>query len=163
MTARNNKLPVLLAGDDEPEMFLTRQALIQAGVANQLISLRSVQDVVRYLRCVREPGLSCRYPRPSMVLLDIGWFSSAHVEVLRWVAGDREWCDALPVIILSRAEQPQAAAAALHVHAYEYLLKPSEFPNLLRLASELHRRWLDALEETVPGRQPASAPKVQNK
>ncbi len=160
MHSRNKKLPVLLAGDDEPELFLTRQALAQAGVHNEIISLPSLQEVTRYLRCVHEPGLSARFPVPGVLLLDLGLLSLAERELLRFLGRHPDWHETLPVVILSRSESAGLAEA---FHAQETLLKPSEFPNLLRLVRDLKRRWFDHLTAQQPAQAASRTAKVQSK
>lgn len=122
---RRKRLPVLLAGDEEPELFLTRQALAQARVDNEVITLRDVQEVVRYLRCVQEPGLRGRFPPPGMVLLDVARLTRAEIKVIEWIQGEPDWRDTLPVIVLSRSDGPRHRAAAAHVQAQKYSSNPA--------------------------------------
>src|SRR5512135_278585 len=88
---------ILLAEDDENDVFLVRRAMAQAGVGSELIVARDGQEAVDYLSRDAPGG---GQPLPGLLLLDLKMPRLNGFEVLSWLS-TRPDLSELPVVVLS--------------------------------------------------------------
>jgi CheY-like chemotaxis protein len=138
---------ILLAEDDENDVFLLRRALEKAGVANELVVARDGQEALDYLGGSIEGGGARRRPLPSLLLLDLKMPRLNGFDVLAWLA-TRPDLSGLPVVVLTSSAHEADMAEAHRLGADDYRVKPSDFPNLVKLVKELHARWLEGAGQT---------------
>jgi CheY-like chemotaxis protein len=130
--------PVLVAEDDESDVFLLRLAFQRAGLSTQLIIARDGQEVVDYL----SPGSPDRL-LPGLLLLDLKMPRMGGFEVLAWLGAQAALKD-LPVLVFSSSSQEADVQKACALGAREYLVKPQEFGDLIRLVQDVHHKYLAA-------------------
>src|SRR5512146_292359 len=135
-------MPVLLAEDEEHDVFLMQRAFGLAGVANRLIAVRDGQEAIRYLHGQGPYADRSRFPEPCLLLLDLKMPLVDGFEVLGWVRQHPAWRDALPVIVLSSSDHEKDVQKAFELGAHDYLAKPMNFNALVALVRELKRGWL---------------------
>ena len=110
--------PILLADDDEDDLFFTRRAIVFAGVANPIITVRCGDEAIAYLS--KLPSVV-----PCVAFIDVK-MPLGGFEVLRWVKQNQSLRD-VKVIILSGSDLPQDHARATALGADGYLVKfPSQ-------------------------------------
>ena len=99
-------------------------------------------EAVKYLK--GEPPYSDRtkYPVPDIVLLDLKMPFMSGFEVLHWIR-QRPGLKRLPVIILTSSVQDSDARAAYEAGANSYLVKPTDFNELVDSIKNLGDFWFD--------------------
>jgi CheY-like chemotaxis protein len=132
---------ILLADDDENDVFLVRRAFEKAGVPHRVIVAESGQHAVAYLADASLDGNEPLVPLPALLLLDLHMPLMDGFDVLRWLA-TRPDLNKVAVVVLSSSSLDQDIQEAKALGADDYLVKPSRFEDLVRLAGELHGRWL---------------------
>lgn len=135
---------MLLAEDDEHDVFFMQRAFGRAGVTQPIMAVNNGQEAIQYLHGEGNFADRSKYPAPRLVLLDLKMPLVDGFEVLSWIReqpGLREW---LPVLVLSSSAQEADVKKALALGAHEYLVKPGDFNSLVGLVEEIKRRWLDA-------------------
>src|SRR5580698_10288562 len=79
---------ILLAEDDEDDLFLMRRAAIKAGLANPLHVVRDGEEVLAYLNGEGIYGDRAQYPFPTLLLLDIKMPGMNGLDVLSLIRQD---------------------------------------------------------------------------
>ena len=149
----NTYAPILLAEDDEGDIFLIRRALRSAGLANPLQIVRNGREAIQYLDGQGVYADRTRYPWPSLLLLDLRMPLADGFEVLAWLQRRRRPKD-LEVAILSASPDEADALRATELGADAFYVKPRAYKDLVEVVRGLHQR-LSALPEIAPWLAPA--------
>jgi CheY-like chemotaxis protein len=134
---------ILLAEDEEDDVFFMKHAFTGAGIFNPLQVARDGKQAVNYLAGRGDYADRDRFPLPSLVLLDLKLPQLTGLEVLKWIRQQPE-LKSLIVIILSSSQQTSDISKAYELGANAYLVKPSNPIDLRRMVAGIKRFWLDS-------------------
>jgi CheY-like chemotaxis protein len=137
----NAHLPILVADDDEDDIFFLRQAMRQAAVANPLFVTSNGAEAIQYLSGEAPFADRSQYPEPGLFLLDLKMPMVGGFDVLEWMQG-RPSFKKLPVVVLTSSPQETDRQKALQLGASGYLVKPSHPGGLVTMLRELQTQWL---------------------
>jgi len=145
MVATVNKPRVLVVEDDADDAMILRLALERAGMAAEVMEAHNGEKAIQYL----QEKISSGGPLPELVLLDLKMPKVNGFDVLAWLKTHREF-NSLPAIVLSSSDFHADLKKARDLGAKEFLTKPHQLEDLVRLVGGVHERWLT-------GEQPDSA------
>jgi len=133
---------ILLAEDDPNDVFLFRRAVQKAGLGSKIVDVRDGREAVQYLS--GEPPYANRalFPIPNLLLLDLKMPLMDGFDVLGWMR-TRPDLAGLPAVVLSSSTIESDMKKARSLGARDYLIKPSDSSDLVKIVEELHRKWLD--------------------
>lgn len=133
---------ILLAEDNEDDVFFMRHAFKGAGIYHPFQVVEDGHQAINYLSGAGKFSDREQFPIPSILLLDLKLPFKSGLEVLAWI---REQPDLrkLLVIILSSSEQSSDINKAYHIGANSYLVKPATSEQLLDLAKAFKSYWLE--------------------
>src|SRR5258705_12916203 len=94
----DNAKHVLVADDDENDVFLLRRAFQKAGLPHTLIHVRDGQEAINYLS--GKTSNNAKQTKPNLLLLDLKMPFVDGFDVLRWLQTCPERIS-LPVVVLS--------------------------------------------------------------
>ncbi len=143
-----NARTILLIEDNPSDVGLTRRALAQSRVANELIVVEDGQEALDYLFGAGAHAGRDVTQLPSLVLLDLKLPRLDGLEVLRRIRAD-ERTRRLPVVILTTSKEEQDIAAGYDLGANSYIRKPVAFAQFARAIQQLGLYWL-VLNEPPP-------------
>src|SRR6056297_1048953 len=103
MNAPNDPVEILLAEDNPGDVVLTRKALEQGKLAN---NLHVTTDGVDALEFLRQDGEYEDAPRPDLILLDLNMPRKDGQEVLEELRADDE-LRRIPVVVLTSSESEE--------------------------------------------------------
>jgi len=126
---------ILLAEDNQADVYLVRKSLEEHGVGHEL---RTVKDGEDALRLIAEMGSGIRCP--ELVLLDLNLPKVGGSEVLERLRENPE-CAHVPVIVLTSSDSPDDRGDTVRLGARAYFRKPMQLDAFLQLG-ELVRRIL---------------------
>src|SRR2546426_12529928 len=135
----NNARHVLVADDDENDVFLLRRAFQKAGLPHTLIHVRDGQEALNYLSSKTSPN--GKQTKPNLLLLDLKMPLVDGFDVLLWLRARPEPI-CLPVVVLSSSSLPDDKNRAKELGANDYLAKPTGPDDLMTLVKGLDDRWL---------------------
>src|SRR5258706_12776145 len=118
--------PILLAEDDENDVFFLRRALARSGLGNPLIAVRDGQEAVDYLAGIGPYADRASHPLPGLIFLDLKMPRMNGFEVLLWLSSRPEFGE-LPVVVLTSSAQDSDIRKARELGADDYQVKPQEF------------------------------------
>ena len=135
-----NRLKMLVAEDEETDVFLLRRAFERAGVAVNPMFVRDGQETLDYLEGLGEFSDRGKYPLPSVIVLDIKMPRMNGFDVLAWLKSHKNY-RCTPVIMFSGSDDLMDIDRAYELGANVYMTKPNEAEQLLRLVGVLKEYW----------------------
>lgn len=145
---------ILLAEDEEADAFFISRAVSRSGIPNDLYVLRDGEEVIAYLKGEGKYGHRAEFPVPNLLLLDLDMPRKDGFAVLEWVRNQRE-LKQLRVLVLTSSGRVQDMARAYKLGADSFLVKPSDFSNLLQLTGSIRDFWSSTSTRHMDTRFPA--------
>ena len=130
-------IEILLVEDNPGDVLLTREAMKEAKVANQL---SVVPDGVEALAFLRQEAAYADVARPDIILLDINLPRKNGFEVLTEIKNDAD-LRRIPVVMLTTSESEQDILTAYDHHANAYVTKPVDLDQFLKIVRTLGEFW----------------------
>ncbi|HVH08709.1 MAG TPA: response regulator [Gemmatimonadales bacterium] len=135
-----HEVEILLVEDDPNDVELTLRALKDRNFVNQVFVARDGAEALDFFfgdgkHRWHETGIV-----PRVILLDLKLPKVDGLEVLRRLKGD-ERTRALPVVILTSSREEPDIAAAYHLGANSYIVKPVDFEAFARAVSDVGLYW----------------------
>jgi CheY-like chemotaxis protein len=137
-----NQVPILLAEDDENDIFLMGRAFDRAHIPNPLFVVHNGQEAVDYLSGASQFADRSRHPLPGLLLLDLKMPWMDGFDVLKWLRGHHQF-DTLPVVVLTSSKLQADIDKSREMGVYDYRVKPHVFDDLVRLLDDVRNCWLD--------------------
>src|SRR4029078_6111613 len=91
---------ILLAEDDDNDVFLIRSAFHAAGIVTPIHAVRDGYEAIAYLKGAGKYAQRAEYPLPSLLLLDLKMPGKNGFEVLEWIRAELT-LQSLRVIVLT--------------------------------------------------------------
>jgi CheY-like chemotaxis protein len=136
---------ILMADDDPDDRQLTREAFVEAKLANDI---RFVEDGVELLDYLHRRGKfadPASSPRPGIILLDLNMPRKDGREALQELKQDPRF-RAIRVIILTTSKAEEDILRTYNLSAASYITKPVTFEALVDVVKTLGKYWLEIVE-----------------
>jgi CheY-like chemotaxis protein len=143
---RNKK--ILLVEDNPSDVKLTKRALEQNQITNELIVAEDGGEVLDYLFATGQYAGRDIRDLPAVVLLDLKLPKIEGLEVLQRIRAN-EFTRLLPVVILTSSSQEEDMIASYKLGANSYIRKPVDFKQFTEAVRNLGMYWL-LLNEPSP-------------
>ena len=143
---KGNSIPVmiLIADDDEDDRLLTRQALDEAHLSNDVRYVEDGEELMDYLyRRGKYAGGDGRAPRPGLILLDLNMPRKDGRECLREIKADDDLRD-IPIVVLSTSRQEEDIARSYKLGVNSFIAKPVTFSGLVDALKVMGRYWFES-------------------
>jgi CheY-like chemotaxis protein len=124
---------VLLVEDDPGDVLMTREALQDYKVKN---NLHVVNDGEQALAFLRNEGDYQDAPSPDLILLDLNLPRRDGREVLAEVKAD-ERLRRIPVVVLTTSEAEEDVLRSYDLHANAYITKPVDFERFVSVVRHI--------------------------
>ena len=146
---KKTPIKILMADDDPDDKLLTKEALEESRVINDLYFVDNGEELLAYLRGEGLYADRDKYPFPSIVLLDLNMPKMDGREALATIKADKD-LRAVPVVILTTSKAEEDMLRSYDLGAASYITKPVTFDALVELMKALGRYWVEFVE--LPGR-----------
>ncbi len=130
-------LNILLVEDNPADAYLTRLALQEADLCNDLHVVEKGEHALSFLRH-QEPYTAVS--RPDLIILDLNLPRMSGLDVLRECKTDPVIC-AIPVVIFSTSSAEKDISQAYLLGAVQYFVKPNDLQECLRFGHRLTQVW----------------------
>lgn len=139
-------ISILVCDDDADDRLLTRQALEDAHVSNDVYFVKDGDELLDYLyQRGTYAGETGNAPRPGLILLDLNMPRVDGREALKTIKGDKGLHD-IPVVVLSTSRLEQDVARSYELGVNSFITKPVTFAGLVEAMNVLGRYWLEIVE-----------------
>jgi len=148
MMQDKHKIPItiLICDDDEDDRALTRQALENAHISNDLRFVEDGEQLLDYLHQRGEySGETGAAPRPGLILLDLNMPKLDGREALQRIKGDSTLVD-IPIVILTTSGLDMDIIRSYQLGVNSFITKPVTFSGLVDAMNVLGRYWLEIVE-----------------
>ncbi len=137
-TNTNIGIRVLLVEDNPGDVRLTREALKEAKVNNQL---HVAEDGVEAMNFLQRKGEYSDAPRPDLILLDLNLPKKDGREVLEEIKQDPE-LKRIPVVVLTTSQAEEDILRSYNLHANCYVSKPVDLDQFINIVKSIEDFWL---------------------
>jgi CheY-like chemotaxis protein len=142
---------ILMADDDEDDRELTREALQNSRLANEMRFVVDGQDLMDYLRRegrYADPSVEAR--RPGIILLDLNMPKKDGREALAEIKSDVS-LRAIPVVVLTTSKNEEDVFRTYDLGVSSFITKPVTFGGLVEVMKTWQRYWFELVELVDPG------------
>lgn len=139
---------ILLVEDNRDDAELTRLALVECRVTNQLVWVQDGQEALNWLYCTGRYAERNPCQIPTVVLLDLKLPKIDGLEVLERIR-EEPLTRRLPVVILTSSKEEQDLIRGYELGANSYIRKPVDFDQFTQAIKELGIYWM-VLNEPPP-------------
>lgn len=132
---------ILLVEDNPGDVELTREALSDSKVGN---NLHVVRDGVEALEFLRRQGAFAAAPRPDLILLDLNLPKKDGREVLADIKADEDLC-IIPVVVLTTSKADEDILKSYRHHVNSYIAKPVDFAGFMKVVQSIDNFWFSVV------------------
>jgi CheY-like chemotaxis protein len=131
---------ILLAEDNEDDVFIFKRAFRQTGAKNPLQVVADGQDAMEYLTGIGKYAERVQFPLPAAVMLDLKLPRCRGLDVLQWARSQPGFQRMVFVVLTSSAERCDLVRAD-DLGARFYLVKPPRAATLAEMLAVLRAEW----------------------
>lgn len=140
-----NAISLLIAEDDVEDQMLTRDALAESRLANDLHFVSDGEELLQYLRCEGRYATLDPAPRPGLILLDLNMPRKDGRETLSELKADPQLRH-IPVVVLTTSKADEDILRTYDLGVNSFITKPVSFQGLIEVMSLLGRYWFQLVE-----------------
>jgi len=141
-------IEILLVEDNPGDVRLTKEALKEAKVINNLTVLKDGEEALTYLR---RQGPYEKAKRPHLILLDLNLPRKDGREVLAQIKAE-EPLKRIPVVVLTTSQDEQDVLKSYNLHANCYITKPVDLDQFIKVVRSIEDFWLGIVVLPVNGK-----------
>lgn len=141
----NKGIVILMADDDDDDFLLTKKALKESKLLNQLIRVKDGEELLQYLRREGEYTDVEKYPRPGVILLDLNMPRKDGREALKEIKSDNLLAS-IPVIVFTTSKAEEDIYRTYQLGVNSFITKPVTFDNLTEVMRTLGTYWFEIVE-----------------
>ena len=130
-------IDILLVEDNPGDVRLTKEALRDAKVLNQIYVAR---DGVEAMQFVHNEGPFSNVPMPDLILLDLNLPKKDGREVLAEIKKDPK-LKHIPVVVLTTSKADEDIVRTYNLHANAYITKPVDLNRFVEIMHALEEFW----------------------
>ncbi len=135
-----NKLKqILLVEDDARDLELTKAALLENNVVNEIVVARDGAEALDYLYR-RGPYSERTTGNPVVVLLDLNMPKVDGLEVLKQLKADPD-LKTLPVVMLTTSKEESDLIKSYTLGVNAYVVKPLDFEQFVEAVKHIRMFW----------------------
>lgn len=143
----NGKRPItiLIADDDEEDVMLSRDALKESRLANDLHIVKDGEELTDYLYRKGKYADPSTSPRPGLILLDLNMPKKDGREALREIKQDPE-LRRIPIVVLTVSDADEDIYESYDLGVNSYVKKPVTFESLVNVMKAIGMYWFQIVQ-----------------
>ena len=130
-------IEILLVEDNPGDVRLTREALKQSNISNNLSVIEDGAEAIRFLMREGEYEYAVR---PDIILLDLNLPRIDGREVLQTIKQD-ENLRRIPVVVLTTSDDEHDILASYNLYANCYITKPLDYHRFITIIQSIQNFW----------------------
>ena len=137
---RSKPVIILMADDDEDDRLLTRDALAENRIVNDLYFVEDGEELMNYLYQrgnYSEPNVA---PRPTLILLDLNMPRKDGREALEEIKNNSD-LRSIPVVVLTTSKAEEDILKTYDLGVSSFITKPVDFQSLVQIMKTLGTYW----------------------
>lgn len=144
---KENGQPIifLMADDDPDDRMLTKEAMSESRVVNDLRFVEDGEELMDYLAQRGKYANPADAPRPNVILLDLNMPKKDGREALKEIKSNPE-LRRIPIVIMTTSQSEEDILRSYDLGASSYITKPVTFEGLIELMKTLGQYWVEFVE-----------------
>ena len=142
MARTREPVVILLADDDAEDRALTRRALAESRLANELHCVEDGEQLLEYLRREGDYREGKQAPRPHVILLDLNMPRLSGREALEQIKANPA-LRSIPIVVLTTSDQEEDVLRSYELGASSFITKPVTFDALVEVMRSLGNYWFE--------------------
>ncbi|MBU2650678.1 MAG: response regulator [Bacteroidetes bacterium] len=142
MEQKQQKIVILMADDDPDDRLMTREALEESHLNNELHLVEDGEELMDYLNRKGKYTNPESSPRPGIILLDLNMPRKDGRQALKEIKENEELRN-IPVIILTTSKAEEDILRTYHLGANSFISKPVTFNGLVDVIKKLGEYWFE--------------------
>ena len=147
MSSQTKPITILMADDDPDDRLLSKEALDEARLANELNFVEDGEELMDYL-FQRGKFTEENAPRPGIILLDLNMPKKDGREALKEIKADPN-LRTIPVVVLTTSKAEEDILRTYELGVNSYITKPVTFDGMVEVMNSLGQYWFEIVE--LPG------------
>ena len=139
-----------MADDDADDRMLTRDALKESRLVNDLRWVEDGEELLDYLKRRGKYTDDENAPRPGIILLDLNMPRKDGREALKEIKADPDLRD-IPVVVFTTSKAEEDIYRTYKLGVNSFITKPVTFDNLIQVMQTLGKYWFEVVE--LPGQK----------
>ena len=144
-TTEINPIKILLVEDNPGDIRLTREALKEGKLHNELYV---TEDGVKAMQFLRKQDEFKEAIHPDLILLDLNLPRKDGREVLKEIKDDKN-LKHIPVVIMTTSTDEQDILTSYNLHANCYITKPVDFNQFTKVVNSVSEFWFTVVKLPV--------------
>lgn len=146
---RKETIIILMAEDDPDDRMLTKDALQEARLANDMYFVEDGEELMDYLYHRGKYADPKSSPLPGLILLDLNMPRKDGREALKEIKGDHELRQ-IPIVILTTSKAEEDILRSYDLGVNSFIIKPVTFEALVDVMKTLAKYWFEIVELPMP-------------
>lgn len=146
MTAKDS-IVILMADDDEDDVLLTRKALRQGKLLNELYCVGDGEELMDYLLRQGAYTDAAKAPRPGVILLDLNMPKKDGREALKEIKANPDLND-IPIVVFTTSKAEEDIYRTYKLGVNSFITKPVTFERLIEVMQMIGKYWFEIV--TLP-------------
>jgi CheY-like chemotaxis protein len=134
-----------MADDDADDRQLTKEALEEGRLINDVRFVENGEELMEYLRREGKYATQADSPRPGLILLDLNMPRKDGRAVLSEIKQDPEF-RTIPVVVLTTSKADEDVYKSYDLGVNSYIVKPVTFEALVDILQTLEKYWFEIVE-----------------
>lgn len=143
MRPHGEPITILMADDDADDRRLTKDALEESRLANDLRFVENGEELLLYLR--NQGKFAQDAPRPGLILLDLNMPRMDGRTALKEIKADPDLRQ-IPVTVLTTSKADEDIFRSYDLGVNSYIVKPVTFEALVDILQTLEKYWFEIVE-----------------
>jgi CheY-like chemotaxis protein len=140
----SSPISILLVEDDPGDVLMTREALAESKLLNELQVVSDGREAIDYL----SEAAGGNRTKPDLVLLDLNLPRVDGREVLRFIKSD-DRLRRIPVVILTTSSAEEDIARSYDLHANAYVTKPVDFEQFMSVVRKVDEFFITVVRRSA--------------
>lgn len=141
---------ILMADDDDDDFMLTKKALKESKLLNELVRVSDGEELTDYL-FQRGDYKDKQVKRPSIILLDLNMPRKDGREALKEIKESEELRE-IPIVVFTTSKAEEDIIRSYQLGVNSFISKPVTFKSLIEVMTSLGKYWFEIVE--LPGNGP---------
>jgi len=138
-------ITILMADDDEDDRLMTKEALDEARLMNNLRFVEDGEELMDYLYNRDKYADPNSAPRPGLILLDLNMPRKDGREALEEIKNDPDLRQ-IPIVVLTTSQAEEDIYRTYDLGVNSFVTKPVSFEGLVDVMKKLSEYWFKIVQ-----------------
>lgn len=150
MSENGKHFTILYADDDEDDQILVGDALRETPVANAIQYVQDGEELLDFLNNKGRYINKKKYPKPSLILLDLNMPRKDGREALAEIKADPK-LKRIPIVILTTSRGEDDIQSTYNLGVNSFITKPVSYDSLVKIVKVVTKYWFQTVKLPVNG------------